>query len=106
MDRPVFVVSSACQPLHKCFQHCMIFPTCSALEAKEIPQGRLTSHACSLALTLLEMAMSGTMNHRIQKFKMEGDLLKIFGIGDGLEASHLTQSTALCISSYNAILCG
>ena len=85
----------------------MISPTCSALEAKEIPQGRLTSHACSLALTLPEMAMSATlMNYCIQKFKMEVDLLKIFGIGDGLEASHLTQSTALCISSYDAILCG
>ena len=34
---------------------------------------------------------------------MEGDLLKIFGIGDGSEASHLTRPTALCISLYDAI---
>ena len=27
--------------------------------------------------------VSDSMNHRIQKFMMEGDLLKIFGNGDG-----------------------
>ena len=47
--------------------------------------------------------VSDSMNHRIQKFTMEGDMLKIFGIGDGSEASHLTRPTALCISLYNAI---
>ena len=47
--------------------------------------------------------VSDSMNHRIQKFKMDGDLFNIFGIGDGSEASHLTQPTALCISSYDTI---
>ena len=66
-------------------------------------QGSLTSHAVCMA----NGYVSNSMNHRIQKSKMEGDyyyLLKISGIGDGLEASHLTQSTALCISSYDAML--
>ena len=47
--------------------------------------------------------VSDSMNHRIQKFTMDGDLFNIFGIGDGSEASHLTQPTALCISSYDTI---
>ena len=47
--------------------------------------------------------VSDSMNHRIQKFTMEGDMLKIFGSGDGSEASHLTRPTALCISLYDAI---
>ena len=47
--------------------------------------------------------VSDSMNHRIQKFTMNGDLLKIFGKGDGSKASHLTQPTALCTSSYDTI---
>ena len=47
--------------------------------------------------------VSDSMNHRIQKFTMDGDLLNIFGKGDGSETSHLTQPRALCISSYDAI---
>ena len=34
---------------------------------------------------------------------MDGDLSNIFGKSDGSEASHLTQPTALCISSYDTI---
>ena len=47
--------------------------------------------------------VSDSMNHRIQKFTIDGGLLNIFGKGDGSEASHLTQPTALCISSYDTI---
>ena len=47
--------------------------------------------------------VSDSMNQRIQKFTMDGDLLNIFGKGDGSEASHLTLPTALCISSYDTI---
>ena len=47
--------------------------------------------------------VSDSMNHRIHKFTMDGNLLKIFGKGDGSKASHLTQPTALCISSYDTI---
>ena len=47
--------------------------------------------------------VSDSMNRRIQKFTMDGDLLNVFGKGDGSEACHLTQPTALCISSYDTI---
>ena len=47
--------------------------------------------------------VSDSMNHRIQKFTIDGELLNIFDKSDGSEASHLTQPTALCISSYDTI---
>ena len=47
--------------------------------------------------------VSDSMNHRIQKITLDCDLLNIFGKGDGSEAGHLTQPTALCISSYDTI---